>query len=164
MDPEGEFFFARPYIDFDFAISDARGPNLYSYRILVFKIDSLSAHVATTNALKKGLQKLVERCPPLGGIVAPVENKPGEQGGWKKVVPGPGIKLIVRDLRSKLSYQDIEVRDFPTEAFKCDDVVPYSLVQIMEDEAAGSVFQYTWIKGGALLTLESIIQLRMVML
>jgi hypothetical protein len=152
MESEGEFFFPGPDFDFDFAVNDALIFNLYSYRILVFKIDSPSGHVATTTILKKGLQNLVERCPPLGGMVVSIENKSGKQHGWKKAQPGPGIKLVVRDLRSELDYQDLEARDFPTEAFKCEEVVPISPAPIMEGDAPGSVFQYTWIKGGALLT------------
>jgi hypothetical protein len=152
MESEGEFFFQGPDFDFDFALTDAVIFNLYSYRILVFKIDSPLGHVATTTALKIGLQKLVERCPPLGGIVVNVENKPGAQHGWKKALPGPGIKLVVRDLRSKLDYQALEANNFPIEALKCEEVVPISPAPIMEGEAPASVFQYTWIKGGALLT------------
>jgi hypothetical protein len=152
MDVEGEFFFVGPHFDFDFAITDAIVFNLYSYRILVFKIDNPSGHAATTSSLKTALQKLVERCPPLGGVVVNIENKPGEQHGWKKVRPGPGIKLVVRDLRSKLDYHDLEARNFPTEALKCEEVVPISPAPVVEGEAPASVFQYTWIKGGALLT------------
>ncbi|KAF2425735.1 hypothetical protein EJ08DRAFT_681527 [Tothia fuscella] len=149
MSSEGEYFFTGPDFDFGFAVNDAFIFNLYSYRILVFKIDSPSGHETTANILKIGLQKLVERCPPLGGVIV---NIPGEQRGWKKARPGPGIKLVVRDLRSKLNYEDLEAKNFPVEAFKCEEVVPISPAPIMEGEASGSVFQYTWIDGGALLT------------
>lgn len=64
MDPEGEFHFKGPDFDFDLAPPDAQAPNLYSYRILVFKIENENGHATTTTALKTGLQKLVERCPP----------------------------------------------------------------------------------------------------
>jgi hypothetical protein len=152
MANKGEFFFKGPDFNFDFAINDAFIFNLYSYRILVFKIDSPSGHSATTEALKIALQKVVERCPPLGGVVVSTENKLGQQHGWKEVLPGPGIKLVVRDLREKLDYQDLEDKDFPPEAFKCEETVPISPAPIMEGKAPGSVFQYTWIKGGALLS------------
>lgn len=151
MDSQSEFFFHGPDFNFDFALTDSIAMNLYSYRILVFKIDSPSGHIATTEALKVGLQKLVERCPPLGGVVIFSKKKRGEQGGWKKALPGPGIKLVVRDLRSKLDYQGLEAREFPTDALKSEELIPFSLAPVMEGEAPASVFQYTWIKGGALL-------------
>jgi hypothetical protein len=150
---EAEFYFQGPDFDFEFASNDALIFNLYSYRILVFKIDSHQSHVKSTDMLKKALQKVVGRCPPLGGRVIPLETSPDGQEGWKKVVPGPGIKLVVRDLRAKLNYADLEANNFPTEAFKCDEVVPISPLPSMEGEAPGSVFQYTWIEGGALLTI-----------
>lgn len=149
---EGEFFFKGPDFDFDFAVNDALIFNLYSYRILVFKIEDPSGHEITTKALKVALHKVVERCPPLGGVVISLENQPREQHGWRKAKPGPGIKLVVRDLRSSLDYHELEARDFPPEAFRCEDVVPISPAPIMEGEAPGSVFQYTWIRGGGLLT------------
>src|ERR1700753_2243522 len=123
-DQEGEFYFKGPDFDFDFAVNDALIFNLYSYRILVFKIDGHQSHIATTEILKRGLQKVVERCPPLGGKIVFIDTKPGEQQGWKKALPGPGIKLVVRDLRSKLNYADLEAKGFPAGAFKCEDVVP----------------------------------------
>lgn len=150
MANQGEFYFKGPNFDFDFAINDALMINLYSYRILVFKITNPSGHSATTEALKIALQRVVTRCPPLGGII--VSNNPGEHKNWKKALPGPGIKLFVRDLREKLDYQDLEAKDFPPEAFKCEETVPISPAPIMEGAAPGSVFQYNWIKGGALLT------------
>jgi hypothetical protein len=145
-------FFPGPDFNFDFAVIDSFIFNLYSYRILVFKIDDLTGHDTTTEALKLALEKLVHRCPPLGGIVINTEDQPGEQGGWKKALPGPGIKLVVRDLRDKLDYADLEAKDFPPEAFKCEETVPISPALIVGGEAPGSVFQYSWIKGGALLS------------
>jgi hypothetical protein len=151
MADEGEFFFKGPGFDFEFAANDALIFNLYSYRILVFKIDRPQDHIEATETLKKGLQKLVQRCPPLGGVVVSVDNQPGEQHGWKKARPGGGIKLVVRDLRTQLNYSDLEAKDFPPTALKCDEVVPISPAPIMEGDAPGSVFQFTWIEGGALL-------------
>lgn len=58
----------------------------------------------------------------------------------------------MRDLRDKLDYQDLETKDFPPEAFKSEDIVPFTLAPIMEGEASGSVVQYTLINSGALLT------------
>jgi hypothetical protein len=152
MSQETELFFRGPDFDFEFAVSDALIFNLYSYRILVFKVDGLQGHIRATEALQKGLQNLVKRCPPLGGKVVFIKSKPGEQQGWKKALPSTGIKLVVRDLRSQLNYSQLEAKDFPPSAFKCDQVVPISPAPILEGEAPGSVFQFTWIEGGALLT------------
>jgi hypothetical protein len=148
---KGEFYFKSPDFDFELAVNDALIFNLYSYRILIFKMDGNWNHHASTEVLKQGLQKLTERCPPLGGKVVSIEHLVEEQHGWKKVIPGPGIKLVVRDLRSELKYADLEAREFPAEALICEQVVPISPAPIMEGEAPGSVFQYTWIDGGALL-------------
>lgn len=151
MNYKQQFFFRGPDFDFDFAITDALKINSYSYRILIFKIDSVFSYVATTETLKIALQKVVEKCPPLGSVI--VENHTGEQPGWKKALPGPGIKLVVRDLRRELDYRHLEANDFPPQALKSEDLVPISVAPITQGEAPGSVFQYTWINGGALLTI-----------
>lgn len=152
MTDDGEFFFKGPDFDFEFAVTDALIFNLYSYRILVFKTDQPQGHAEATKVLKEGLQKLVQRCPPLGGVVVSLNDKPGEQLGWKKAHPGSGIKLVVRDLSTQLNYSHLEARGFPSTAFKSNEVVPISSAPIMEGDAPGSVFQFTWIEGGALLS------------
>lgn len=155
MESKTEYCFAAGpgnEFDFDYAVNDALIFNLYSYRILVFKIDDPSNYQASTDAIKVALQNLVRRCPPLGGTIVFTEDKPGMQHGWKKVYPGPGIKLVTHDLRVKLDYSALEARDFPTDLLASKDLVPISLAPIMEGDAPGSVFQYTLITGGALLT------------
>src|SRR5580704_14185993 len=91
-----------PSFHIDLAALDARHPVHYSRRLLIFRCASAAQRDAQLAALKTALQALLLRCPILGGTIVPLPPDKAKEGkeDWRTIVPGQGIELIVRDLRT----------------------------------------------------------------
>ncbi|EXJ64519.1 hypothetical protein A1O7_00855 [Cladophialophora yegresii CBS 114405] len=148
--------FSGPPFHVDLAALDALHPIHYSRRLLIFRCTSPAQHDAQLSALKTASKELVQRCPILGGIVAPLpleEGKDVEDPNWRTILPGDGMELVVKDLRHALpSFEELQTEAFPV------DKLPYSLlVPVPQDIGndrpfAACKLQYTAIEGGSILT------------
>ncbi|ETI28460.1 hypothetical protein G647_00909 [Cladophialophora carrionii CBS 160.54] len=147
--------FPGPPFRVDLAAIDAIHPIHYSRRLLIFRCASPAQPDAQLSALKTALRELVQRCPLLGGIVAPLTLEEGEDvdPNWRTILPGDGMELIVKDLRHALpSFGELETEGFPV------DKLPYNLlVPVPQDIGNDRLFaacklQFTVIEGGSILT------------
>lgn len=147
--------FQGPSFHVDLAALDARHPIHYSRRLLIFRCASSAQRDAQLAALKSGLQALVLRCPLLGGTVVPLPPdvvRDGEED-WRTIVPGQGLELIVRDLRTEMaSFAELEASQFPTLGFPYDLLVPVPYDLGNDRPYAACKVQFSAIDGGTILT------------
>jgi hypothetical protein len=147
--------FSGPYFHVDLSGLDARHPVHYSQRLLIFRCSSSEQRDAQLAAFKTGLQALVERCPLLGGIVAPLSPDEARDGreDWCTIVPGKGMELIVRDLRTAIpSFEELEAADFPTLKLPFNLLMPVPAHIGNDRPFAACKMQFSAIEGGSILT------------
>lgn len=116
-----------PSFHIDLAALDARHPVHYSRRLLIFQCASPAQREAQLAAFKAGLKALVLHCPILGGTIAPLPlgTTTDGQEDWRTIVPGPGIELVVRDLRKSIaSFEELEADNFSPVNLPYDLLVP----------------------------------------
>jgi hypothetical protein len=151
---DDNIFIQGPSFHIDLAALDALHPAHYSPRLLIFRCSSSAQRDAQLAALKTGLQALVSRCPMLGGIVVPLPSDVATDGqqDWRTIVPGSGIELVVRDLRTAIaSFDKLEAAEFPTLQ------LPYNLLMPVPEELGDRPFpsckvQFSTIEGGTIIT------------
>jgi hypothetical protein len=152
---EEEILIEGPRFHVDLAALDACHPVHYSRRLLIFQCNSSTDRYTQLSALKAGLKQLILLCPTLGGIVAPLPTDATLDGRpeWRTILPGKGIELIVKDLRSSIvSYRDLEDAGFQSSK------LPYKLlVPIPQDidnsrPYAACKVQFSAIEGGTIVT------------
>lgn len=148
--------FSGPPFHIDLAPLDALHPIHYSRRLLIFRCASDEQRKLQLDAFKHGLQKLVSRCPVLGGIVAPLpadEATRNSNPDWRTVVPGPGIELTVRNLQTVLpSFSTLEADDFSSMHLLYDLLVPIPRDIDNTREYAACKMQFSAIEGGTIVT------------
>ncbi|KAK0353469.1 hypothetical protein LTR91_023225 [Friedmanniomyces endolithicus] len=153
--PEGSTFFSGPDFHIDLPAIDALHPVHYGRRLLIFRCVSSEQRRAQLAALKAGLQALVQRCPILGGTVIPQPPNEafGSQPIWRKIEPGKGLELVVRDLRTALpSFAEFEADGFQPAHLCYDLLVP--IPRNLDDGGpfAACKIQYSAFEGGSVLT------------
>ncbi|KAK0259937.1 hypothetical protein LTR91_000482 [Friedmanniomyces endolithicus] len=153
--PEGSTFFPGPDFHVNLPAIDALHPVHYGRRLLIFRCVSNEQRSAQLTALKAGLQALVRRCPILGGTVIPQppNEKLGSQPIWRKIEPGNGLELVVRDLRTALpSFAEFEAGGFQPAHLPHDLLVP--IPRDLDDSKpfAACKIQYSAFEGGTVLT------------
>jgi hypothetical protein len=145
-----------PSFRIDLAPLDALHPVHYSRRLLIFRCDSSAQRAAQLAALKIGLQDLVSRCPILGGIISPLppDEAHDVQEDWRTILPGQGLELVVRDLRTKLiSFAELERANFPPVQLPYDLLVPVPQNISNNRPYAACKIQFSSIEGGTIITL-----------
>lgn len=139
--------------DVDLAALDARHVLHYSRRLLFFDCASSSQRDAQLVALKAGLKSLLQKCPVLGGIVAAPEITEPEDPLWRKIVPGPGIELVVKDLSEVMpSMAGLAEDDFASRHFEWDLLMPVPRDLNNTTPYPAFKVQFSTIKGGTILT------------
>lgn len=144
-----------PTFHVDLSGLDARHPVHYSRRLLIFRCVSSAQRETQLAALKTGLQALVLRCPILGGVVVPLppDEVSDALRDWRTIVPGPGIELIVRDLRTTIpSFEELASTDFPPLQLPYDQLMPTPLDLGNDRPFAACKVQFGAIDGGTILT------------
>jgi hypothetical protein len=147
-------FIQGPSFHVDLAPIDALHPVHYSPRLLIFRCSSSAQRDAQLAALKTGLQALVSRCPIFGGIVVPVPSDITTDGqkDWRTIVPGQGLELVVRDLRTAIaSFDELEAAEFPAVQ------LPHHLLMPVPEDLGDGPFpsckvQFSAIEGGTIIT------------
>ncbi|KAJ9608902.1 hypothetical protein H2200_006673 [Cladophialophora chaetospira] len=141
-----------PSFHVDLAAIDALHLIHYSRRLLIFRCDSTSQLDAQLNALKTATRALVQRCPILGGVVAPLPPGDGADPNWRTILPGDGLEVVVRDLRKALpSYGELEASGFPVERLTYDLLVPVPQDIGNDRPFAACTLQFSAIEGGSIL-------------
>lgn len=157
--------FRGPSFYVDLPAVDACHPVHYSRRLLIFRCESEAQRTAQLDALKQGLQTLVNQCPILGGIVVPptptaaslptsglsIKDRPE----WRTIAPDPngGLELIIKDLITSLpSLSELELASFPSSLLPYDLLVPVPLNIGRDSPFAACKVQYNAIEGGTILT------------
>lgn len=91
----------------------------------------------------------------LGGIVVPLppdEVRDGKED-WCTIVPGKGMELIVRDLRTAIpSFEELEAADFPSLKLPFDLLMPVPADIGNDRPFAACKMQFSAIEGGSILT------------
>jgi trichothecene 3-O-acetyltransferase len=144
-----------PSFHIDLAALDARHPVHYSRRLLIFRCASAAQRDAQLAALKTALQALLSRCPILGGTIVPLPPDKAKDGkeDWRTIVPGQGIELIVRDLRTVMaSFEELEAAEFPSQDLRYDLLVPVPQDLGNDRPFAACKVQFSAIAGGTILT------------
>jgi hypothetical protein len=144
-----------PSFHIDLAALDARHPVHYSRRLLIFRCASAAQRDAQLAALKTALQALLLRCPILGGTIVPLPPDKAKEGkeDWRTIVPGQGIELIVRDLRTVMvSFEELEAAEFPSQDLRYDLLVPVPQDLGNDRPFAACKVQFSAIAGGTILT------------
>ncbi|KAK1072754.1 hypothetical protein LTR12_016025 [Friedmanniomyces endolithicus] len=153
--PEGSTFFSGLDFNIDLPAIDALHPVHYGRCLLIFRCVSTEQRRVQLATLKAGLQALVHRCPILGGTVIPQPPNEafGSQPIWRKIEPGNGLELVVRDLRTALpSFAEFEADGFQPANLPYDLLVPIPR-NIGDDEPfAACKIQYSAFEGGTVLT------------
>jgi hypothetical protein len=147
-------FFQGPSFHVDLAALDALHPVHYSPRLLIFRCASSAQRDAQLVALKISLQALVSRCPILGGIVVPIPSDVAtdSQQDWRTIVPGQGIELVVRGLRTVIApFDELEAAGFRTLQ------LPHDLLMPVPEKLGDRPFpsckvQFSAIEGGTIIT------------
>lgn len=144
-----------PSFHVDLSSLDARHPIHYSRRLYIFRCASSMQRDEQLAALKTGLQALVLRCPILGGKIVPLPPDEARDGkeDWRTIIPGEGIELIVKDLRTAVaSFEKLEATDFPPHQFPYDLLVPVPKDLSSDHPFAACKVQFSAINGGTILT------------
>jgi hypothetical protein len=134
---------------------DACHPLHYSRRLLIFKCSSPAQQDAQLKSLKAGLQKLVLRCPILGGIIAPLPQEEASKGkeNERTILPDKGLELVVKDLSNQLpSFESLESEDFEPTRLSPELLLPFPLDLSNDQPFAACKVQYTAINGGSIIT------------
>jgi len=153
--PEGSTFFPGPDFHVNLPAIDALHPVHYGRRLLILRCVSNEQRSAQLTALKAGLQALVQRCPILGGTVVPQPPNEalGSQPIWRKIEPGNGLELVVRDLRTALpSFAEFEADGFQPAHLPYDLLVPIPRRIDDGEPFAACKIQYSAFEGGTVLT------------
>lgn len=154
---EENVIFQGPWFHVDLAALDALHPIHYSRRLLLFRCASHSQFDAQLGALKIAVKALVRRCPILGGTIAPPPTTPSDttkiSADWRTVLPGPGIELVVKDLRNALPpYSELEASGFAADKLPYDLLVPVPGDIGNDRPFAACKLQFSAIQGGSILT------------
>ena len=153
--PEGSTFISGPDFHIDLAAIDALHPVHYGRRLLIFRCTSTEQRTAQIDALKSGLQALVQNCPILGGTVVP-QPSPDESGSQptrSAIVPARGLELVIRDLHTALpTFSELEADDFQPALLPYDLLVPVPRDVGKDRPFAACMLQYSAIDGGTILT------------
>jgi hypothetical protein len=143
-----------PSFHIDLTALDACHPVHYSRRLMIFRCASSAQRDAQLSAIKTGLKGLVSRCPILGGVVAPPPD--GSDHGrpdWRTILPGEGLELVVRDLRSKIvSFEALEAVNFDASQLPYELLVPVPRGIGNDQPFAACKVQFSAINGGTILT------------
>ncbi|KAJ7158602.1 hypothetical protein C8R46DRAFT_1109656 [Mycena filopes] len=138
-----------PSFHVDLAPIDARHMLYFSRRLIIFRCTSAAQRDAQLAAVKIGIQALLARCPILAGVVV----ASSEKEGWRNIVPGPGLELVVRDLRGAIpSLDELEAAHFPPRHFVWDLVMPIPRDLSHDRPHAACKLQFSAIEGGTILT------------
>ncbi|KAF1809919.1 hypothetical protein P152DRAFT_476052 [Eremomyces bilateralis CBS 781.70] len=132
---------------------DACHPVRYSRRLLFFRCTSSAEHDAQLAAFKTGLQRLVFRCPILGGSIGPLpaEEASDENPDWRTIAPDRGLELIIRDLRTKIpSFEKFEAAGFPPLDLPYELLAP--VPQDIGNVGPACKVQFSAIDGGTIVT------------
>lgn len=147
-----------PSFHIDLATLDALHPIHYSRRLLIFRCKSSAQRDAQLTALKSGLQALLSKCPFLGGIINPATasdtsaNNGHSQQGWCTLAPGPGLELVVKDVRPAMpSFEELEAANFPFLDLPYDLLVPVPQDIPADKPFAACKVQLNAIEGGTIL-------------
>jgi hypothetical protein len=142
-----------PSFHVDLSRLDACHPVHYSRRLLIFRCTSHAQRHAQLVAFKTGLQKLLLRCPLLGGLVVPLlDDIRSEEDDWRTIIPGQGIELVVRDLQLTLpSFAELEVANFPVQELPYDLLVPVPQSIANDRPFAACKMQFSSINGGTII-------------
>ncbi|RDL42565.1 Uncharacterized protein BP5553_02544 [Venustampulla echinocandica] len=144
-----------PSFHINLSALDACHPVHYSRRLLIFRCASSAQRDAQLAAFKTGIQALIQRCPILGGIVVPLppDVANGSQQDWRTIVPGRGVELIVKDLRTEISsFEELEAAGFPALQLPYDLLVPIPQGLGNDRPFAACKMQFSAIDGGTILT------------
>ncbi|KAH8887321.1 hypothetical protein GQ53DRAFT_809027 [Thozetella sp. PMI_491] len=153
--PDENIFFPGPHFHVDLAALDACHPVHYSRRLLLFRCETSEQRRAQLAALKVGLQALVKRSPILGGIIAPLppDEAIDTRPDWRTILPGPGLELVVRDLRGTIaSFHELEAAGFPPSKLPYGPLVPVPKDISNDRPYAACKVQFSAIVGGVILT------------
>jgi len=147
---EGSTWIAGPDFHVDLGPLDARHPEHYSRRLLIFRCGSSDQRNAQINALKAGLRRLVRRCPPLAGSVEPQQDAGFRLCG---IAPGKGLELVVKDMHSALpSFAELEEGDFQPEDLPFEYLMPEPQDFSTDQPYAACRIMYSAINGGTVIT------------
>ena len=144
-----------PSFHVELSALDARHPVHYSDRLLIFRCLSSTQRHAQLAAFKAGLQALVLRCPILGGVIVPLPSVIASDGqeDWRTIVPGHGIELVVRDLRTSIAtFKELEAADFPILRLPYDLLMPIPRDLHSDCPFAACKMQFSAIDGGTIIT------------
>ncbi|KAK7033256.1 hypothetical protein R3P38DRAFT_2921634 [Favolaschia claudopus] len=135
---------------------DARHLCYFSRRLLFFRCTSDAQRDIQLAAFKTGMKALLQRCPVLGGIIAPLP--PGEatedKKDWRTILPGKGIELVVRDLRGKMpTLSELEAHHFPPSQLPWNLLMPVPKDLTNDHPHDACKIQFSAIEGGTILTL-----------
>ncbi|KIW73013.1 hypothetical protein PV04_01168 [Phialophora macrospora] len=147
--------FSGPSFHLDLAALDALHPIHYSRRLLIFRCGSPTQLDEQLSALKTALGALVQQCPVLGGVVAPLPFDEGKNvdANWRTIRPGDGMELVVKDLRGVLpSFEELEAEGFPVEKLPYGLLVPVPQDIANDRPFAACKLQFSAIQGGSILT------------
>jgi hypothetical protein len=142
-----------PSFHVDLPALDARHMVHYSRRLLIFRCASSAQRAAQLVALERGLHTLLQACPVLGGLIAPLPDSVPGKADWRTILPHDGLPLHVRDLRPVVPpFSTLEADNFPPAA------LPYALFMPVPADIdarrpyAACEVQFSAIRGGTVLT------------
>ena len=149
------YVFEGPTFQVDLPATDALHPIHYSRRLLIFRCDTDTQRNEQLGILKTAVAKLVQRCPLLGGIVAPPpsDEEKTSDPNWRTILPGEGLELIVKDLRDRLpSFLQFEATHFAIDKLPYDLLVPVPQDIGNDRPYPACKLQLSAIEGGSILT------------
>jgi hypothetical protein len=149
---DDSFLLPGPPFKIDLSNLDACHPVHYSRRLLIFRCTTEEQRDGQVRALKKGLKALVLRCPILAGIMSPLppDISKNHAEEWRTIIPGPGLELVIRDLRKKMpSFEELEKGAFQPGKLPYDKLVP--VPKNVGSEGPVCKVQFSAIEGGTIL-------------
>jgi hypothetical protein len=155
MEFDHNLFIEGPPFSVTLPTIDACHPLHYSRRLLIFKCSSPAQRDVQLKSLKAGLQKLVVRCPVLGGILAPLSPEETCKGkeDYRTILPDKGLELVVKDLSKQIpSFEQLELEDFEPSKLLPDILIPVPLDLSNDRPYAACKVQYSAITGGTIIT------------
>jgi hypothetical protein len=146
-----------PCPSFDLALSawDQRIPPLYSKRILCFPLNACVDLQQVILLLYEGLQHTVRELPWLAGSIVPPPADEGAPPWFRSIQAKGACCLVIKDLRTSISYAELRKTNFSQGALHADQLCPFPADMYWQvDPVDVCRVQANFVDGGLLLVVS----------